>query len=94
MNFSYQRELEDRVTLQFPEGYSIENLPRPVQFDLGALAFTMNYAKTPTSVTLNRRMSVRVVAIAPEHYGTLRKFYGARTAADQDPVILKKASGS
>jgi hypothetical protein len=94
MNFSYQRELEDRVTLQFPESYSIENLPGPIKTDLGALAFTMNYAKTPTSVTLNRRMSVRVVAIAPEHYGTLRKFYGLRTAADQDPVILKKASGS
>ena len=94
LNFAYQREVEDRIRLQFPEGYSVESLPKPFQADLGALACTLNYTKDSTSVTLNRKMSVRVVAIAPEHYGTLRKFYGARTAADHDPVVLKKASGS
>jgi hypothetical protein len=54
----------------------------------------MNYSKTAKEVTLSRKMTTRVVAVSPEHYGTLRKFYGARTAADHDTVVLKKASGS
>jgi transglutaminase-like putative cysteine protease len=94
MNFSYQREVEDTIKLQLPTGYSVESLPKQVFADLGAFAFAMNYAKTDKEVTLSRKMTTRVVAVSPEHYPTLRKFYGARTAADHDTVVLKKASGS
>jgi hypothetical protein len=90
--FSYQREIEDNVTLHVPEGYAVESVPKPVKLDLGALAYTAKHANDGKAITLTRKMTVRTIAIESKYYETLKKFYGARVTADHDAVVLKKAA--
>ncbi|HEX2122690.1 MAG TPA: DUF3857 and transglutaminase domain-containing protein [Thermoanaerobaculia bacterium] len=90
--FSYQREIEDKVTLHLPEGYAVESVPKPVKLDVGALAYTAQHANDGKAITLTRKMTVRTIAIESKHYEVLKKFYGARVTADHDAVVLKKAA--
>lgn len=89
--YRYQHEVEDRVTLHVPPGYAVENLPKPVKIDLGALAYTSQHAKDGDALTFQRRLSVRTIIIGAENYAKVKKFYGDLVAADHDTVILKKA---
>jgi hypothetical protein len=89
--YRYQHEVEDRVTLHVPEGYTVENLPKPVKIDLGALAYTSRHEKNGSALTFQRKLSVRTIVIGAEHYAKVRKFYGDLVAADHDAVILRKA---
>jgi len=89
--FRYQHEIDDRITLRVPDGYAVENLPRQVTMDLGAVSFTSRHERKENVLTLERKLSIRAFVIGTEHYKILRRFYGELIAADRDAVVLKKA---
>jgi hypothetical protein len=89
--FRYQHEIDDRITLRVPDGYAVENLPKPLTMDLGAVAFTSRHKREESVLILERKLSIRAFVIGSEHYKTLRQFYGDLIAADHDAVVLKKA---
>jgi len=70
------------------------SLPKPVTLDVGALAFSLKHVQEDNSITVDRKMTVKTVAIGSEHYNILKKFYGSRVSADHDTVVLKKKAGS
>ena len=90
--FSYQQEIDDRITLHVPDGYVIESLPKAAELDLGALKFTAKHAGDAKSITLQRNLAIRAILVSPEHYEKVKKFYGSIAAADHDTVVLKKGS--
>ena len=90
--FHHQYRVDDDVTLDVPAGYAVEAMPSPQNNDLGGLAFTTQYQKTPESVRLVRNLSVKTVAIDAEKYNVVRNFFKQVATADQDQVVLKKAA--
>ena len=90
--FHHQYRVDDDVTLDVPPGYAVEAMPSPQNNDLGGLAFTTQYQKTPEAVRLLRNLSVKTVAIDAEKYNVVRNFFKQVATADQDQVVLKKAA--
>lgn len=88
--FHYQHQIEDRVTLRLPEGYGVESLPKPVVIDVGALAFSTSHKRDAETITFERKMTVKTMAVPAASYQPLRKFYGQVVTADHDEVVLKK----
>lgn len=88
--YFYQSDTRDSVSLTLPEGYAVESMPQTTQHDLGALDYRIEHARDGRKITLTRRMTVKAVAIGPEHFPVLKRFYGRRTTADHDAVVLRQ----
>ncbi|HJQ41077.1 MAG TPA: DUF3857 and transglutaminase domain-containing protein [Thermoanaerobaculia bacterium] len=91
--YDFQHQVQDAVTLKLPAGFAIESLPKPVTVDSGASYYVAGWTQKDASVKFERTMTVKTIAVAPQDYPILRKFYGDVAAADQTVVVLK-SSGS
>ena len=90
--YLYQHQVEDRVTLNLPEGYVIESVPRPVSLDAGALAFFAKHTKEEKAVTFERKLTIKTMAVPASSYEPLRRVYGQIVGADHDEIVLKKGA--
>jgi hypothetical protein len=90
--FPQSRMEEDDVTLQMPEGYAVESLPKGVNWDVGAATFKTTYAADGKSVHFTRAFQLHARLFDATAYGPIRKFFSAVTAADQEQAVLKMAA--
>ena len=92
ISFSHSWTEEDDVTLEMPEGYAVESLPKGVSWDVGAATFKTAYASDEKSVHFTRAFQVYSRFFDTTAYDPIRKFFGAVTAADQEQAVLKTAA--
>jgi len=90
--FEYPSIEEDEVTLEVPEGYGVETMPTAAQIDAGAVVYNTRYEAAGSTVRFTRRLLVDSMFIPKEHYNSLRTVYSRITSADQEQVVLRKAS--
>jgi hypothetical protein len=94
--FPYAWTEEDDVTIDVPEGYTIESLPADMTYDVTTAAYSTRYKRDGKSVHFSRSFEVRSLFFPAESYGALRNFFAKVTTADQEQIVLKKqaAAGS
>jgi hypothetical protein len=91
--FSYPFIEEDDVTLQLPEGYSVESTPNAASVDLNAIQYSSRYAAgTGRTLHYTRSLMIHNAFFSLENYATLRSFYGKVTAADQEQAIVRASA--
>ena len=90
--FHHQYRIRDDVTLDVPDGYTVEALPDTKKNDLGGLTYSVQYDRAPASVHLVRELAVRTIGIDAEKYNVARDFFKQAATADQDQLVLKKAA--
>lgn len=88
--FPYHQQVEDRVILRVPAGYTIESLPKAVTLDKGGIGYSAEWKAAGSAITFERRRTIKTIAVAPAEYKTLRNFFGDAANADAQPVVLKK----
>jgi Domain of Unknown Function with PDB structure (DUF3857)/Transglutaminase-like superfamily len=88
--FSYESQVEDKVTIKVPESYAVESFPKPVLIDVGGAAFSASWAGSKDALTFERKMTFKTIAIGPAQYKTLRNFFGNALSADQQAVVLRR----
>ena len=89
--FDYLRTEAAEVTLQVPEGYGIETMPRAQRLDLVAVLYENHY-DTPDAATLHftRKLSIGTGSVSVDNYSVIRSFFAKVTAADQEQAVLRK----
>lgn len=88
--FSYESQVEDKVTIKLPESYAVESVPKPVTIDVGGAAFSASWAGSKEALTFERKMTFKTIAIGPSQYKALRNFFGNALTADQQAVVLRR----
>jgi hypothetical protein len=91
--FSYAWSEEDDVTIDVPDGYSVESLPADTTYDVTTAAYTTRYKTAGKSVHFTRSFEVRSLFFPAESYSALRTFFSKVTAGDQEQIVLKKTAG-
>ena len=82
------------MTINVPDGYSIESLPAETTYDVSTMAYTTHYRSEGRSVHFTRDFQVRSLYFPAESYSALRNFFSKVTAADQEQIALKKRGAS
>jgi uncharacterized protein DUF3857/transglutaminase superfamily protein len=90
--YSYQHQIEDKISLQVPDGFVIESLPKAVTADGGIVTYASQWKQVEKMLSFERTLTVKKLKAEPAEYPRLRGFYSTMTAADQDSVVLKKGT--
>jgi hypothetical protein len=90
--FHYAYRVDDEVTLKVPAGYAVESLPATADVNMGALHYTATVGKTADDIRLVRSMTVDVELVGSDKYSIVRDFFSKAAAADQEQLILRKAT--
>jgi hypothetical protein len=90
--FSYPWSEEDRVTLQLPDDYTVESMPHDATYDVSVAVYKTHYEVSGKFIHFTRKFEMRALFFDTDSYGALRSFFSRTTAADQEQLVLKKAT--
>jgi hypothetical protein len=80
------------LTLQIPDGYTVEELPKSAKATLNGSDGTFDYLIGAEGgiVQLRCRLKLNKAIFAPEDYGSLRDFYALVVQKEAESIVLKK----
>ncbi|MDE3202392.1 MAG: DUF3857 and transglutaminase domain-containing protein [Acidobacteriota bacterium] len=89
----YPKLEEDEIVYHLPEGYGVEGLPQPVSINWPDHAVLTIKAKAEgKTVTVSRLMAYNFTLLEEKAYPDLRGFYQKVATADQEQLVLSRAS--
>ena len=82
----------DKVRLYLPEGYTVENVPAPVDIDteFGHFKSVVSVTEDGTAVLVEQSIRFKAVRTGKEHYGAFRDFARKVNRAYDSSIVLKK----
>lgn len=86
--YSYASAIKDEVTVTLPENLTAAAAVEPVQFDVGAIAYSNAMKQDGRKVTFTRSMKVTSMLVDVKHYNNLRTVYSRIATEDQKPLVL------
>lgn len=92
IDFAFPRDLTYMVSLQLPEGFSVQEMPENVQVQLpdkGGM-FQRIAQVSGQQLMFRIRFVIANTQFEPEHYEALREFYERVVAAHAEQVVLKR----
>ena len=87
---SYEKDVFE---IELPAGYSMEELPRPAQLDVGFASYESRMEIDGNVLRYSREYTVREPIVSPEKFEALRRLDGAITGDEQSRAILQKETG-
>lgn len=93
INFSHLDTYSQVATIEIPEGYAIEELPKSEKFvfgDNGGISFTYMISKTGNMIQLQYHYQVKTLLILPDAYADLRDFFSKIVQKNSEQIVLKK----
>lgn len=94
VDFAYGRSSMYILTLNIPEGYVAEQLPKPIRLvntDKSAL-FTYSVTQNGNVIQLMSKMTIKKPVFLQNEYEELRDFYSIIVNKEAEPIILKRAN--
>jgi transglutaminase-like putative cysteine protease len=80
----------DRVVIEAPAGYKIEELPGSVVLDIGAAHYQASYVREGECVVYQRRLVVNTISMSVDQYPVVRAFFDRVLQADRAAVSFKQ----
>ena len=80
----------DRVVIKAPPGFQIEQLPGPVDLDIGAARYQSSYSREGECVVYQRRLAVNAIVMPLDQYPVVRAFFDRVLQADRAAVSFKQ----
>ena len=92
VDFSYSTNKSFVATLNIPEGYQVETLPKIISIALPGKAaiFLYNISVINNKIQILRKFSLNKVMFLPEEYPVLKEFYNQRLTKESEVIVLKK----
>jgi hypothetical protein len=90
INLRETMQAKDDYEITLPPGYGVDEIPDPVQLDLGFAAYQSSSEVKNNVLHYSRTYTVRAVTLPPEKYADLQKLAGAIAADEQNSAVLKK----
>lgn len=79
----------DRITVQIPEGYTVESLPsETMSLKSDCLNFMLNVSQSEGKVTIERRLEILPCRLPAEEYGAWRELHQQVARADAAKLVL------
>ncbi|MDR6763068.1 hypothetical protein J2Y38_003286 [Flavobacterium sp. 2755] len=92
VDFSYPFADKYNITIQIPEGFTIETLPAPaaisMEDNLGAFKF--NIAANGNFLQLSVTHQINEAIVSAEKYEMLKEYYKAMVAKETEKIVLKR----
>ena len=81
------------LTLDAPEGYTIDELPKPMILKLneeGEGVFEYLISESGGSISLRSRLQIKRTVFAPDEYELLREFFNMVVNKQNEQIVFKK----
>lgn len=92
IDFVYPSTKKCALTLEIPENYTVESLPKPaiIQLPDGLGAFKYNLAQDGKNLQLVVSVEINQAVIPPTHYEVLKTFYAGLVEKETEKIVLTK----
>ncbi len=80
----------DSIDVALPAGYVVDDLPAPVNVDVGFASYKSEVKSDVSALHYTREYVVRDLQLSPEKDADLRKLEGAILADENGSAVLKK----
>jgi hypothetical protein len=88
--FQYPWSEIERVEIEIPKGYEVEQLPEAVSFDVGAASYEARFKREADRVVYERRMTVNGIFFPVEQYRALKGFFDLAHQTDRAAISFKQ----
>jgi hypothetical protein len=88
--FQYPWSEVERVEIEIPKGYEVEQLPEAVRLDNGAASYEARFKREADRVVYERRMAVNGIFFPAEQYAALKGFFDLVHQADRAAISFKQ----
>ncbi|HET9533222.1 MAG TPA: DUF3857 and transglutaminase domain-containing protein [Blastocatellia bacterium] len=88
--FPYPWSESERMAIESPVGYEIEQLPDPVELDIGAARYSSNFTREGRRVIYERRLEVNAITFTVDQYSTVKAFFDRVHQADRAMISFKQ----
>jgi Transglutaminase-like superfamily len=92
--FQFPFEKADEVTIQLPLGWQVGSLPKPVNQDKQAVAYSLTVENDKGTLHLARKLKNDLVVLEAKYYPTLRAFYQMVRNGDEQQIMLQPAAAT
>jgi hypothetical protein len=90
INLRETMQTRDDFEIELPKGYKVDEIPEPVELDMGFAAYKSSSSVKDNVLHYSRTYTVRAVTLPAEKYGDLQKLAGVIAADEQNHAVLKK----
>ena len=90
--YNYAFSEADQVTLQLPQGYTLETLAAPQTATTKFARYTTSAGTTGNHVNLERSLKFNGVFFQPERYEELRDFFSKVQAGDELQTVVRQSA--
>jgi hypothetical protein len=92
VDFGFSNDEVYSITLKIPEGYVVEELPKPKVFMLpqGTSKYSYNILHMGNTITLTSSFSINKSLYVQTEYPMIREFYNQVVAKQAEQIVLKK----
>ncbi|HYP27574.1 MAG TPA: DUF3857 and transglutaminase domain-containing protein [Blastocatellia bacterium] len=88
--FRYPWSEDERMVIDVPEGYTVEQLPAPVDIDIGAARYRARFALDGRRVVYERHLNVNAITLSVDQYATAKAFFDRVHQADRAVISFKQ----
>ncbi len=83
------REIHDEYTIKLPDGFDVEELPQPVDLDLGFAAYSSRSKVEDHAIQYSRTYTVREITLPATRFADMQKLARTIGADEQSAAVLK-----
>lgn len=80
----------DRVVIEPPRGYEIEQLPEAIDLDIGAAHYRSSFAREGECVVYERRLVVNATSFSVDQYPAVKAFFDRVLQADNASISFRQ----
>lgn len=85
--------LAETTTLAVPAGFTIAELPKPVELATDWAEYRTTCAAEGDTIRFRRELVIRAAELPPEQAAEVRRFFFAIVEAEQAPIVLERRQG-
>lgn len=90
ISFEGLGEWQDSVDVKIPAGYTVDDVPDPVNVDVGFATYTSQVKAEGDVLHYQRQYVLKKLSLSSDDYGELRKLEAAITTDENSAAVLKK----
>jgi hypothetical protein len=92
LDFAFPYQDKYSITINIPEGYAIESLPKPLAIGMeqNIANFIYNIVANGNQIQLAATVEINYSTIAPNQYASLKMYYKEMIDKQNEKVVLKK----
>jgi uncharacterized protein DUF3857/transglutaminase superfamily protein len=90
VHFRYPWSEVERVAIEIPQGYEVEQLPDAVDIDIGAARYQAAFTREGNRVIYERRLVVNAINFTADQYQTVKAFFDRALQADRAAISFKQ----